>query len=70
MEDVHSVLKLWPDFDAVAADCDVSKDAVWQWVKRGHIPPRQNPKLIESAKGRGIEGISFESLAPLNVPQE
>lgn len=66
MKDVHSVLKMWPDFDVIAEDCAISKDAVWQWVKRRRVPSKQNPNLIASAKKHKIKGISYETLVPLN----
>lgn len=67
MKDVHEVLKNWPNFDVIASDCDTSKDNVWQWVKRGFIPPTHLTSLVSSAKKRGIKKISYEFLAPLTI---
>lgn len=68
MKNVQELLDLWPDYSEIAADCKVTKDAVWQWVKRDYIPPGQNRNLLKSAELRGFTQISHEVLAALNVP--
>jgi hypothetical protein len=70
MKEVRNVLGLWPDYATIATDCRVTEDAVWQWRKRSRIPHKQHLNLANSAKQRGIQNVSLESLAVLSQPKQ
>lgn len=47
---------------AVAAMLDVKPSCASNWLARG-IPARYWPAVVSEAQARGIQGISFETLA-------
>lgn len=63
MEDVRNVLKRWPDLKTIATDCELSKEAVEQWVKREVIPAIHATTLVKSARKHGIKGITLAFLS-------
>lgn len=63
MEDVRNVLKRWPCLSAIATDCELSKAAVEQWIKRKVIPANRASTLVRSARKHGIKGITLAFLS-------
>lgn len=67
MKTFAALIDLWPKPVTVtfAADLSVPPGTVRQWRSRSVLPDRVWRKVVESARMRGIEGVTLEVLAEI-----
>ncbi len=67
MKTFAALIDLWPKPVTVtlAADLSVPPGTVRQWRSRSVLPDRVWRKVVESARSRGIEGVTLEVLAEI-----
>lgn len=67
MKTFADVIDLWPRPVTVtlAADLAEQPGTVRQWRSRSVLPDRVWRKVVESARARGIEGVTLELLAEI-----
>ena len=53
---------------AVAEALGIGLNALANWRARGGIPPRHWPALVDLARARGIEGVTWDTLRRLSAP--
>jgi hypothetical protein len=65
---VTNLLNQWPSMqtvyeDALAADPDLKRIAVYRWFKRGSVPPRFWEALLEGAARRKVTVTAKDFIA-------
>lgn len=65
MMDVSEVLKSFGGAQAVATLLEITPQAITNMKARGTIPARHWPKLVEEARARQIDTVTYESLAAI-----
>lgn len=68
MNDVRNVLKRFPKpyKSTVSARCNVEETAIEQWEKRGKVPAKHWPELVNWAKELKLVDITYEFLAKIS----
>lgn len=67
METVTDIFEEFGGPAAVAAALDVRNSTASEMKRRGSIPVRHWPKLIEAARERGIEGVDADKLTMIHA---
>jgi hypothetical protein len=68
MKQISQIFDAWPDPKVanVARDLGITTEHAAQMKARGSIPVRYWPRLVDSAKERGIRGINYDVLVSLH----
>lgn len=70
METVVDLFDALGGVTRVAAVSNVPLGTASSWKTRGSIPLDYWPALIADAAGRGVEGVSYESLARIHLSRK
>lgn len=70
MNTIDEVFAGFSGTSAFAAAMGLNLSTASEMRRRSSIPVRYWPKLVEAARERGIEGISFDSLVAMHVPEQ
>ena len=62
-----AVIRLWPSYTALAADCGVSYQAVASWQRRSSIPQPYWETIERSARKRHIHGVTYDYLRTISA---
>jgi len=60
MQGFADLMMLWPQLTFISEDLDVPYDTVIAWKRRNSIPFEYWQGMIDSARHRGIEGVTYE----------
>lgn len=64
MLSVRDIIEKWPSAAEMARDLGLRRPAHGAMMKmRGSIPSQHWPRLVDAAARRGLEGVTFETLA-------
>lgn len=61
--DFQAIIKKWPNAADLGRDLKVKHETVKQWRARNSIPGAHWRNLIEAARARGIQGVSYDTLS-------
>jgi hypothetical protein len=68
MDTVEDIFSRFTRTGALADALGIKLSAASEMRRRGSIPVRYWPRLVEEAKSRGISGISYEKLVAMHSP--
>lgn len=60
---MRSIISKWPKVVDLARDAGVRRGTAQEWKNNGSIPGQYDTCIVAGAERRGIEGVTFESLA-------
>jgi hypothetical protein len=65
MQSFAALIDLWPDMAVLSSDTGVKESHLRTMKARNSVPPDYWPAFVDSAKRRGIPGVTFDVLAGL-----
>ena len=70
MRSVSEVIEAFGGATAVASSLDVPPTTVASWKYRDSIPDEYRPSLVDLARERWIEGVTYETLTLMHTEKE
>lgn len=70
MNTVEDVFLSFDGTSALASALQVKLSAASEMRRRGSIPVRYWPRLVDAARERNVDGISYDVLVHIHAPDE